>query len=136
MLKIDLKKEAVLEKVPAILSKNSAEDPTGEARINKYQDNKIEIRTKSSEAAILLLTDSYYPGWEVKVDGVLSEIIRADYNLRAVAVQAGEHNVIFEFRPKTFFVGLVIFAISFLFLIIFCFLVCIRKLPLFKIKRV
>jgi uncharacterized membrane protein YfhO len=43
--------------------------------------------------------------WKASIDGAESEIIRANYLLRAIVVPDGEHEVIFECRPESFYSG-------------------------------
>ena len=51
---------------------------------------------------MLVLSDSYYPGWTAQVDGAPSPILRANGLYRAVAIPAGRHQVVFEYRPSSF----------------------------------
>ncbi len=41
----------------------------------------------------------YDTGWSATVDGVETEIIKADYGLMAVAVPAGTHDISFTYLP-------------------------------------
>ncbi|MBH0204076.1 MAG: YfhO family protein [Nitrospira sp.] len=61
-----------------------------------------------SEPGILVLTDAFYPGWKVRVDGEEQKILRANYLFRAVALPAGNHKVEFIYDPASFKVGLMI----------------------------
>jgi len=54
----------------------------------------------------LILSDVYYPGWKVYVDGIEEKIYRADYLLRAVHLPPGFHQVRFVYDPMSFKVGL------------------------------
>ena len=62
--------------------------------------------------ALLVLSETYYPGWQATLDGQPVPLLRADYVLRAVPVPAGEHTVELIFRPLTFTVGAIISAIT------------------------
>ncbi|MBI3176469.1 MAG: YfhO family protein, partial [Chloroflexi bacterium] len=59
-----------------------------------------------------LLSDTFYPGWRVRVDGQPRPLFRADYTFRAVAVPAGTHTVEFEYAPLSFAAGLTIGALA------------------------
>jgi uncharacterized membrane protein YfhO len=65
----------------------------------------VVVETESADDALLVLTDTYYPGWRAKVDGSDAEILRADYVFRAVVLPAGNHTVEFEFKPRSFLFG-------------------------------
>ena len=53
-----------------------------------------------------MVADLYYPGWRVYVDGEESKIEQADYCLRAVALEPGEHHVEMVYAPWSFRMGL------------------------------
>ena len=44
-------------------------------------------------------SETYYPGWDVWLDGKPIPIHQADIALRAVAIPDGTHRVRMEFRP-------------------------------------
>jgi uncharacterized membrane protein YfhO len=60
---------------------------------------------KTAENVMLVLSDTYYPGWKVFVDGSPEKIYQADYNLRAVFLGAGTHQVKFVYDPVSFKLG-------------------------------
>ena len=80
----------------------------GGATITKYEPNRIELDTKANQPSILVLSENHYPGWRAYVDGRFTDTLRVDYNLRGVAVPAGEHKVEFIYRPKSVLIGFVI----------------------------
>ena len=87
------------------------------ATITQYKPNLLEIQTESSTPAILLLTDSFYPGWKATIDDKPSEILRANYTFRALVVPQGNHKVIFSYKPGGFNLGAGISIASTLFLL-------------------
>lgn len=68
-----------------------------------YQRSILDVDTGS--AGILFISDSYYPGWKAYVDGVETEIIRANYAFRAIPIEHGRHTVEFVYKPQSFFLG-------------------------------
>ena len=58
-----------------------------------------EVRVTATGPGLLVLTDSWYPGWRATVDGVDSAIVRADATFRGVVVGEGTHDVVFRYRP-------------------------------------
>jgi len=68
----------------------------GSASITNYQANLVSITTKSSDGSFLVLTDTFYPTWQVTVDGKESHIYRTDYNFRGVYIPKGKHEIIFS----------------------------------------
>ncbi len=57
-----------------------------------------EVNVQLSQPATLVFAEAWYPGWHVTVDGVEQPLLRANYAFQGVALQAGEHMVIFEHR--------------------------------------
>lgn len=98
----NLRESAILEKDPKIRAKNA----NGLAEIKKYEGSTVVIETKSNFPQVLILTDNYYPGWVARIDGVKTEIIRADFTFRAVSVPAGIHSVTFSYEPESFKIGI------------------------------
>src|SRR2546423_6796652 len=85
---------------------------TGGVTITKYEPNRIELETKANQPSILVLSENHYPGWRAYIDGRFTDTLRVDYNLRGVAVPAGEHKIEFIYRPKSVLIGFVISLLS------------------------
>ena len=83
-----------------------------EVEITNYENSKVEIAVENEKPGVLVLTDSYYPGWEVYVDGVRTEVLKADVGLRGVYLDGGTHNVKFNYFPKQLYRGALISAVS------------------------
>ena len=78
------------------------------ATITKYEPNRIELDTQANQPSILVLSENHYPGWRAYIDGRFTDTLRVDYNLRGVAVPAGEHKLEFIYRPKSVLIGMVL----------------------------
>ncbi len=87
----------------------------GKLKINNYSANRLELETTAEDDKFLFLSDTYYPGWQVYLDGKKGKIYKANYAFRAVLVPAGQHQVVFLYQPLSFKIGL---RGSFLFLIL------------------
>jgi hypothetical protein len=81
-----------------------------------YRPNRVTIKTHQEGNGFLVLMDSYFPGWLVKVDGQTKPVLRANHFYRAVRLGPGEHVLEFEYFPEGFKLGLVISGISVLLL--------------------
>ena len=76
-----------------------------DVQITKYRDNRVELSARMDAAGMVLLTDTYYPGWKAYVDGKRTELYEADYLFRGVSVPEGEHQIEFVYDPVSFKVG-------------------------------
>lgn len=74
-------------------------------RMVEYKTERVTLEVRASADGYVVLTDSWYPGWIARVNGVETPIERADYIYRAVRVSAGTHRVEFEYRPVSLYVG-------------------------------
>ncbi|MBD3272501.1 MAG: YfhO family protein [Elusimicrobia bacterium] len=112
---IDLGTMITVEKLPHQTLKNSetssASSPNvpGDSSviIVESTDRKLVCEATLSKNGYLFVSDVFYPGWQVFVDGIKDEIVRADYAFRAVYLKAGNHRIRFSYRPYTFYVGAV-----------------------------
>ncbi len=99
----------ILEHQPLL---KGSEPLNGKVRITSYEPNRVDIESQSNIPAILLLTDSYYPGWKATVDEKPVDILRANYTFRAIEVPEGNHNITFSYQPISFKVGSLISIVS------------------------
>jgi hypothetical protein len=60
-----------------------------------------------TDPGLLILSDTYYPGWKVTVDGQPAQLLRTNYALRGVYLSTGKHQVVFRFAPHSLQLGLV-----------------------------
>jgi uncharacterized membrane protein YfhO len=73
-----------------------------------YDINEITLSVETSENGILVLSEVYYPNWKVFVDDVEKPMLRCDYSLRGVAIEKGNHIVVFKYVDKDFQLGAII----------------------------
>jgi hypothetical protein len=67
--------------------------------------DEIGLTVASQQPGWLVLLDGWDKGWKATVNGRATEVMRADYNFRAVAVPAGTSTVDFSYRPTSVTVG-------------------------------
>jgi hypothetical protein len=94
-----------LASVAASASPGSAASSPGAARITHYGAQSVTIEAHAARASELVLSDTYYPGWQVTVNGRPAPIDRVDYMFRGVPVPAGTDRVVFTYNPSSFRIG-------------------------------
>ncbi len=82
--------------------------------IQTYDLNRVQLTADLEQPGFLVLSDTYYPGWRVTVDGEETAVYRANSVLRAVYLPAGRHEVLFSFLPPDFIWGGVISLLALL----------------------
>ncbi len=82
--------------------------PSRRAEVIVNEPNRVEVKTEAAAPSLLVLSANHYPGWRAFVDEHPVEVVRVNYNLRGVALPAGNHLVRFVYQPKSVLVGLVI----------------------------
>jgi hypothetical protein len=87
------------------LTQTSRLSPITPANVVAYEPHRVVIDVEDADPGILVLSDTWYPGWRVTVDGVPADMLRVNYALRGVFLAAGAHRVTFSFRPKTLYAG-------------------------------
>ncbi len=102
------------------------------AEIVSYEPSEVQVKTDSPEAKFLIVTDNYYNGWKVKVDGKEAEILKANSTFRAVKVDAGQHQVEFYYDSEIFKLGTAVSLLGVFVLIFFLFKDVIIQ---FRIKK-
>lgn len=98
----------------APLDAGGAQRADESVRIVSYQPERVVVAVHARADAYLVLTDTWYPGWRVQMNGAEVPLARANLIFRAVRVPAGEHQVVFEYRPVSLWVGAAISALALL----------------------
>lgn len=87
-------------------------EAVGEVRIARRSLNTLELDVQvdaaPDRAALLLVRQNYYPGWEAHVDGVETPVLQANYTLQGVLLTPGSHRVSLSFTPSYFGVTLTV----------------------------
>lgn len=102
----DFKKKVILENMPPEnFHKDIRDVKNGDAAIDiiSYTPKNIEIDVKTDQDGFLVISDNYHPGWRAKVDGQKTDILRANYIMRAIPLKSGEHKVILEYYSSPLF---------------------------------
>lgn len=102
-------KEVILERP---LSLPQVDRFVARAKVVRYVDREAAITASLNSPGVLVLADSFYPGWEVYVNGEKKEILRANFFFRGVLLPPGNHLVEFKYQPYWFKLGLVLSSVT------------------------
>lgn len=115
----DFRERVVLEEMPPDWREPSEIPSTPAAtRIVDYEPNRVRVEVETAVDGLLVLTDTYMPGWKALVDGRSTGVHVADHAFRAVVVPAGIHQVEFVYKPLSFQIGAVVSLATLVFLIV------------------
>jgi Bacterial membrane protein YfhO len=67
--------------------------------------SSLQIAVEMSCRGLLVVSDSWYPGWRAQVDGKPAAIWKVNTAIRGVIVTAGRHNVTMQYRPFSVYFG-------------------------------
>jgi len=81
-------------------------------KVDRYQDQRIELSVNAPKRSLLVLSDTYYPGWQAYIDGKKVNTYQTDLALRGIVVPEGSHKVVFQYQPRSFGVGLLVSLVS------------------------
>lgn len=101
-------KEAVIvkkfsEMLPGTTFKTSPGDTVS---LVSYKANELVYKAYAGNERLAVFSEIWYPaGWKAFIDGREVPILRANYVLRALIVPPGSHEIIFRFRPASYYTG-------------------------------
>jgi hypothetical protein len=109
---VDFRHEALLADCAGPAPATEPPGPGASARITGHGTHAVQVRAVTDRPALLVLTDTWYPGWTARVDGHEARVWRANHAFRAVSVSPGEHLVEFRYEPAWLTLGLAISGAS------------------------
>jgi uncharacterized membrane protein YfhO len=109
----DISKTVVLEEEIDIPRTNSTKT-NGEVQITHSENTQVKLNTKLDEKSLVVLSDSFYPGWEAYIDGQQTKIYPANINSRAIIAPAGNHQIEYVYKPPNIRFGTLISVFSLL----------------------
>jgi hypothetical protein len=82
----------------------------GVVKIAEYGASHLRLIAEMNGPGLIVLTDTFYPGWDARVDGLAAHIHRVNGVFRGVFVEGGRHEITMRFRPASQFWGLALSA--------------------------
>ncbi|MDP1721729.1 MAG: YfhO family protein [Candidatus Gottesmanbacteria bacterium] len=91
----DVRREAVVEGDVSVLSVPMRSEEY--VSLKTYQSNRLNIDTSFSVPRLLVVSNTYHPGWRAAIDGKKTQIYRTNYAFQGIVVPAGTHTVLFSY---------------------------------------
>jgi hypothetical protein len=85
----------------------------GAVRWLEGSNHSVRLEVESSARALLVLTDTWYPGWTASVDGRPAPIRRVNWHFKGVYLEPGAHRVRFDYRPRGLVPAAIVSALAF-----------------------
>ena len=101
----DPTKVLLLETDAGLENYNFKPSTSGDAQIIYFSPDRIDIATRAETDSLLFVSEIFFPGWRVFIDGIEDRIYRANFIFRSVPLRTGEHRVSFVYDPLSFRLG-------------------------------
>jgi hypothetical protein len=85
-----------------------------EIRLLARAPNRIRIQAGMKCRGLLVLSETWYPGWIARIDGRDAAVVETFGSLRGVVVDSGKHSVDLIYRPMSVYGGAALTATGFL----------------------
>lgn len=74
-------------------------------RITSYEPQHVALEAVLDRPGLVILSDVYYPGWRLTIDGAEAPVYRANLMMRGAALPAGRHRLVYRYDPGSFRLG-------------------------------
>jgi hypothetical protein len=96
--------------------------PEDSVTFTRDRATEITLKACTGEGALLVLADTFYPGWEASINGAKAHIYRVNMMHRGVLVPPGTQSVTFQYHSKPVYWSILLSCVGFLsILILICY---------------
>ncbi|MDO5655997.1 MAG: YfhO family protein [Flavobacteriaceae bacterium] len=118
--KVNLQNEAVVLQKDGFKTQFH-KDSLSNIELVSYAPNRLEYKSQNSGEGFAVFSEIYYKdGWNAYIDGQPAEIFQTNYVLRGLKIPAGNHQIVFEFKPQIIETGKMLTLGSNLIFILIC----------------
>lgn len=75
------------------------------ATVEDVSPEHVVVQVQTPGSGLLILSDTFAPGWHATIDGAPAPIVRVNGLFRGVPTDAGSHTIEFKYQPIAFYVG-------------------------------
>ena len=74
-------------------------------QLAEHLADRLSIKAEMACDGMVVLSDTFYPGWRARVDHQAAEIFQVNGAMRGVVVPKGTHTVTMRYRPTSVYLG-------------------------------
>ncbi len=109
---VDLRHIALLtEPIETVLDPDTG--APDEATVTNFEAQSMALSVHASGRAMLVLSETFYPGWNATVNGTPARIYKVDGALRGIVVPPGDSRVRLEYSPMSVLAGGILSLLTF-----------------------
>jgi hypothetical protein len=80
----------------------------GAVTVAGERPGRIQLTVACPSQQLLVISESFHPGWRAEVDGKAQPVLRANGDFLGCLVAPGEHQVVLRFRPRSLCSGRIV----------------------------
>ena len=114
--------KALVEATPATVAAIhpvGAGAPAGQVTVQEYLPGHIRLAVQTAQPSLLVVNESWYPGWHAQLNGQTVTILHANYLSQGVIVPPGNSQIVLEYMPDAVLDGALISGVALLALLVF-----------------
>jgi hypothetical protein len=81
----------------------SPEEPEPIVEWHRPDPEEIRVNIRTNRPSVIMISESWYPHWQVYVDGKEGKLLRINYAFQGVRLDQGEHQVVFKYQRPIYF---------------------------------
>jgi hypothetical protein len=102
----DMHSEAVMfDPPPAIPPCAAPAAPADSVDLKEDHGSRVSVSVRLTCPAMIVVSDTYFPGWRAYVDGAPATIYSVNSAMRGILAPAGVHSVTMRYRPMRVYEG-------------------------------
>lgn len=78
---------------------------TSSVRVEQLDEDRIRITASTADGGFLVLSETFYPGWQARINGAPARVYRTNVALQGVVIPAGRSTIEFQFEPGSLRLG-------------------------------
>ncbi|MBU6151647.1 MAG: hypothetical protein KGR25_09375, partial [Chloroflexi bacterium] len=85
---------------PDCIPQGAGQPTAPSGRVTRLLATTVDVSFSADCDRLLVFTDSWAPGWSATIDGTPVPVLRVNNAIRAVMAPAGDHSLVWHYRPR------------------------------------